>query len=68
MNPRFDLNNQYVKVDNTCRYIGKRLGSKLTFKTHNSYVKKLSRQCEIILKLAECDFETRIPKLAGSQK
>ena len=22
LNPRFDLNNQYVKVDNTCQYLG----------------------------------------------
>ena len=52
LNPRFDLNNQYVKVDNTCKYLGVRLDSKLTFKTHISYVvKKLSKQCGIISKL-----------------
>ena len=52
LNPRFDLSNQYVKVDNTCAYLGVRLDSKLTFKTHISHVvKKLSKQCGIISKL-----------------
>ena len=52
LNPRFDLNNQYVKVDNTRKYLGVRLGSKLTFKTHISHVvKKLSKHCGIISKL-----------------
>ena len=51
LNPRFDLNNQYVKVDKTCKYLGVRLHSKLTFNTHISHVvKKLSRQCGIISK------------------
>ena len=39
LNSRFDLNNQYVKVDNTCKYLGVRLDSKLTFKIHMSHVK-----------------------------
>ena len=51
-NPRFDLNNQYIKVDNTCKYLGVRLDSKLTFKTHISHIaKKVSKQCGIVLKL-----------------
>ena len=52
LNPRFDLNNKFVKVDNTCKYLGVRLDSKLTFKTHISHViKKLSKQCGIISKI-----------------
>ena len=50
LNPRFDLNNQYVKVDNTFKYLGVRLDSRLSFKTHISHVIKLSRQCGIISK------------------
>ena len=52
LNPRFDLDNQYKKVDNTCKHLGVRLDWKLTFKTHISHVvKKLSKQCWIISKL-----------------
>ena len=52
LNSRFDLNNQKGKVDNICKYLGVRLDSKLTFKTHISdVVKKLSKQCEIISNL-----------------
>ena len=52
LNPRFELNNQYTKVDNTFKYLGVRLDSKLIFKTHISHVvKKLSKQCGIISKL-----------------
>ena len=52
LNSHFDLNNQYVKVDNTCKYIGVSLDSKLTFKTHISHVvKKLSKQCGIVWRL-----------------
>ena len=52
LNPRVDLNNQHEKNDNICKYLGVRLESKITFKTHIShFVKKLSKQCGI--------FETR---------
>ena len=61
MNPRFDLNKQYVKVDNTCKYFGVRLDSKQTLKTHISrVVKKPSKQCGIISKLRHYNPRTKL--------
>ena len=48
INPRFDLNNQNVKVDNTYKYLGIRLDSKLIFKTHISHVKYLASSVELL--------------------